>query len=114
MSKKRYLTFSIFALLMLFVLAQRKLLYAQAAPGPIIANPPSNVGQSSPSGGPAAQPTEEEPRTSIVGDWKLNRDESDSGQRRAVGRAQDRRNGGNGPYGGNRPGGPNGRRGGTG
>ena len=71
--------------------------FAQAPPGPVGAPPPGTM--------PAAKPPEPAPlpppRQSILGAWKLNRDESDDLRNRS----QDSRGSGGGGYGGRRGGG---------
>lgn len=80
---------------------------AQAPAGPVVAPPQTP-------GAPAAKPQElaplPPPRQSILGTWKLNRDESDDPRKRM----QDARGSGGGGYGGRRSGGgwPGGGRGG--
>jgi hypothetical protein len=85
-----------FAALSLFVPAA---IYAQAPPGPLAGAPPQPVST------PAAKPREPvplpPPRTTILGAWKLNRDESDDPRHRA----QDSQ-GSNGGHGGGSGGGP--------
>jgi hypothetical protein len=80
--------------------------FAQAPPGPLTP-PPSQASTVEP---PAAPPKKPElpPRKSILGAWRINKDESDDGRaklRRS--READNSNRGNGPYGsGPRMGGP--------
>jgi hypothetical protein len=72
-------------------------LRAQAAPGPLPPTPPSDSRQSV-TAPPQAQKPPVQPRTSIFGAWKLDRDDSDDPRKKM----QDARGGGNGGYGGNR------------
>jgi hypothetical protein len=85
-----------FAALSLFVPAA---IYAQAPPGPLAGAPPQ------PASTPAAKPREPlplpPPRTTILGAWKLNRDESDDPRQHT----QDSQ-GSNGGHGGGSGGGP--------
>jgi len=72
---------------------------AQAPPGPLPGGPP----QPTPAGAqPPVQTSQVKPRTSIMGDWKLNRDESDDPHKKM----QDARGSGGGRRGGVRMGGP--------
>ena len=81
----------------LLALAFGGLRAAQAPAGPVTAPPPGTM--------PAARPQEPTPlpppRQSILGAWKLNRDESDDMRKRS----QDSRGSGGGGYGGRRGGG---------
>ena len=81
------------------------LLYAQAAPGPI-APPESSLPDSTPA--PAPKPRGPQPKPTIVGSWRLNRDESDD-PRRKLEDAQQSSGGsggrGGGVHGGGYPGG---------
>jgi hypothetical protein len=70
---------------------------AQAPAGPITAPPSGTMPAAKPQEAPPLAP----PRQSILGAWKLNRDESDDMRSRS----QDSRNSGGGGYGGRRPGG---------
>ena len=89
---------------------------AQAPPGPLTGSPPPGV--SVPAAKPQERPPAPTPRQTILGAWKLNRDESDDPRRRS----EDDRGSSNGGYGGGRrsgggyPGGgyPGGGRGGMG
>jgi hypothetical protein len=78
------------------------LLIAQAPPGPISATPVPSAPRPVQIQPPAPERPQIEPRKSIVGAWRLNRDESSSPDTQ-----DDRRNGGNFPggNGGNYPGG---------
>lgn len=86
---------------------------AQAPPGPIV--PPSSAAAPPPAQAPPRvqrpAPPPPQPRTSIVGAWRFNRDQSTQprDQDDANGGNNPSNNGGNGPYGG---GGPYGRPGG--
>ena len=72
---------------------------AQAPPGPLPGGPP----QPTPAGAqPPVQTSQVKPRSSIMGDWKLNRDESDDPRKKM----QDARGSGGGRRGGVRMGGP--------
>ncbi len=76
-------------------------IYAQASAGPLPAAPPQPAPLSAAK--PQEQTPQQKPRTVILGDWKLNRDESDDARKKM----QDARgsNGGNGGgYGGRRGG----------
>jgi hypothetical protein len=72
--------------------------FTQAPAGPVVAPP-------QPAGAPAAKAPEPSPlpppRQSILGAWKLNKDDSDDPRKRM----EDSRGSGNGGYGGRRPGG---------
>src|SRR3954469_13674947 len=84
-------------------------LHAQAGPGPIMPSSPSNPAPSNTNAAPQiAQPpaNRPEPRTSIVGQWTLQRDANGADQRGRGAQGQNRRNGGNGPVGGNGGNGP--------
>jgi hypothetical protein len=79
-------------------LASPGLLRGQAPPGPL---PPTQSQEAAPPAvKPQAQKPPVQPRTSILGAWKLNPDESDDARKKM----QDARGGGNnnGGYGGNR------------
>ena len=72
---------------------------AQAPPGPLPGGPP----QPAPAGAPTPTPTSAvKPRPSIMGDWRLNRDESDDPRKKM----QDSRGSGGGRRGGVHMGGP--------
>ena len=82
------------------------IIVAQAPPGPMTP-PPSTAATADPTPPPPKKP-ELAPRKSIMGAWRINKDESDDG-RRKLQRAKDAENTnrGNGPYGsGPRVGGP--------
>jgi len=72
-------------------------LLAQAPPGPLPPTQPSDSRQTV-AAPPQVQKPPVQPRTSIFGAWKLDRDESDDPRKRM----QEARGGGNGGYGGNR------------
>ena len=55
-------------------------IYAQAPPGPLPAGQPRDVPASAAK--PRNLPPEPPPRTTILGAWKLNRDESDDPRKR--------------------------------
>jgi hypothetical protein len=95
-STAKLISSTAFAALSLFVPAA---IYAQAPPGPLAGAPPQ------PASTPAAKPREPlplpPPRTTILGAWKLNRDESDDPRQHT----QDSQ-GSNGGHGGGSGGGP--------
>jgi hypothetical protein len=90
------------------------LLCAQAPPGPLTPPPPDPNARVAP---PPPKPPEVKPRTSIMGVWKFNKDESDDGRAKLQQSKQadntNRGNGGGG-YGGPRIGWPGGGMGGGG
>ena len=71
---------------------------AQAPPGPLPPTQPSDSRPSVAAPTPHAQKPPVEPRTSIFGAWKLDRDDSDDPRKKM----QEARSSGNGGYGGNR------------
>jgi hypothetical protein len=90
-------------------------IYAQASAGPLPAAPPQPAPPSAAK--PQGQAPQQQPRTVILGAWKLNRDESDDPRKRTQD-ARGSNGGGGGGYGGRRGGMgggyPGGRRGGYG
>ncbi len=73
---------------------------AQAPPGPMTLPPPKDAPAPAPR--PQVQKSALQPRTSIFGEWRFNRDDSDDPQRKMQEAEQDRSNG-NGGYGGGGP-----------
>ncbi|HEX8763556.1 MAG TPA: hypothetical protein VF740_00275, partial [Candidatus Acidoferrum sp.] len=96
MKKHDLITFSFFAIAGM-LLACSQSARAQAPAGPVAAPPPGTA--------PAAKAPEAAPlpppRQSILGAWKLNRDESDDPRKRM----EESRESDRGGYGGRRPGG---------
>jgi hypothetical protein len=73
--------------------------FAQAPPGPLTGAPSQDA---PPPARPVVQKPAVQPRTSIFGEWQLNRDDSDDPQRKMQ-EAQQSRSNGNGGYGGGGP-----------
>jgi hypothetical protein len=73
---------------------------AQAPPGPMTLPPPKDAPAPPPR--PQAQKTALQPRTSIFGEWRFNRDDSDDPQKKMQEAQQDRASN-NGGYGGGGP-----------
>jgi hypothetical protein len=76
------------------------LAHAQAPPGPMTLPPPKDAPAPEPR--PQAQKSALQPRTSIFGEWRFNRDDSDDPQKKMQEAQQDRSQG-NGGYGGGGP-----------
>jgi len=80
------------------------IVYAQAPPGPMTPPPADATSASAPP--PAPKQPEVQPRKSIMGAWKFNKDESDDGREKLKqAREAENTNRGNGGYGGPRMGG---------